>query len=856
MKLKFTQLLAFSTLLCVFSNAQNTLNSPRNFYQIQKQFYSRYTQLEKRGSVEKKEVGEKEDGLITKFHRWEYLMRSRTFPSGNLPDGNIQWNEWQKFMESNAAGFAARTAAQPVWQQVGSNTVPSQGGGIGRVNVVRIDPNNTNTIYIGSAGGGVWKTTNGGTTWSCLSDNFPVTSISDIAIDATNPNNIYVATGDEDGYEATWQSDNDFWGGVYTAGILRSMDGGTTWERVSMRVAQSNNELVQRMLINPVNNKVLLAASRRGIFRTVTGGKAWENVLPAHCHDMEWKPGSPNVVYAGGNGVLYRSKDAGATWKILKSGLGGGRMTIEVSEASPLVIYSLSETGTFYKSSDGGATWVAKSYPYAAGFYGYYDLTLGCSQADADVLIAGGLNTAKSINGGTSWTTIDNWSSYTSPNYVHADKHAAVFFPGSTTNALVGCDGGIFKTTNGGTSWTDLSNGLMLAQIYRVGITPQNPDLVTSGWQDNGCNKWDGTNWTRIYGADGMGTEIDYTNENTIYESYQYGSLQRSYNGGATWSYIAPSGGAWVTPFIIDPVISSRLYYASFSLYKSNNQGTSWSTVPGVSLGDYGTAIAVAPSNNNIVYAASLGKMYRADISAGTAYNITAGLPVSQAGINYIAVNNQDENQVFVALSGYSAGNKVFYTPNGGATWQNISGNLFNLPVNTIVYQNNSGIVYIGTDIGVFYLDNTSANWQSYGSGLPNVMVHELKINYGSNKLVAGTYGRGIWQVDLVSPSRPVTRTVAVENVKEKIQPAGEVLKVNIAPNPTSGKLNIQVQNATADVSVEVYRLSGDKILTYNFSKEDASSMQINLRGQITGNYVLHIRSGEAIVTREITLTK
>lgn len=812
----------------------------RNLNSIRKKFYEEFTRLGRRNQIEKEDKDG--DGLMQQFRRWEYLMKSRTFPSGNIPDGSIQWREWQRYQSTHADQFE-RLAALPSWQQVGTNVVPSLGGGAGRVNVIRFDPTNTNTIFIGTAGGGVWKTNDGGTAWTSLSDQYPVTSIADIAIDAADHNNIYVATGDGAGYEV---ANDDFWGGVYTAGILRSTDGGTTWSQVAKELPQDMRTIIQRLLINPSNKNILLAATRKGIYRSTNGGSSWKKVLPNHCYDMEWNTGNPDIVYAGGDDVLYRSTNAGATWSAIRSGLGAGRMSIEVSVSDPMVIYTLTGS-SFYRSGDGGTTWASKAYPYSASFYGYYDLVLSCAGTNSDYLIAGGLNTVKSTNGGGNWTTVDNWSNYNAPNYVHADKHNAVFYPGSTTNFIVGTDGGIFRTTNGGTNWSDLSNGLMIAQIYRLGTTPQNVDLVTSGWQDNGCNKWDGTNWTRIFGADGMETAIDYTNQNTIYECYQYGVLNRSLNGGTSWTGISPSNGDWVTPFVIDPVVSTRLYYGGFNLYKTENRGSNWSLVNGVAFGDYAQAIAIAPSNNNIVYAASLGKMYRIDISTGNATDITAGLPVSEAGINYIAVSGNNPNKAWVALAGYSDGNKVFFSANGGSTWTNVSGSLPNLPVNTVVYQNNSSTnrIFAGTDIGVFYIDNTLTDWQHYGKNLPNVMVHELEINYAGNKLVAATYGRGIWQINV-----PATGPQVAKNN------TAAALTASIFPNPTTGPLNINVQDAKADVLLNIYKLTGEKVATYQYNAEAAKTIKIDLSNQPFGNYIIHVQSGEATATKTIQLSK
>jgi photosystem II stability/assembly factor-like uncharacterized protein len=834
---KLAALLFAISFITITANAQS---ANRNLHNIRKKFYTEFERLERQGKIEKEEKDG--DGLMQQFRRWEYLMRSRTFPSGDIPDGAIQWREWQRYQNMHATQFE-RIAAQPQWQQVGTNVVPSLGGGAGRINVIRLAPNNTNIIYIGSAGGGVWKTTDGGTTWATTTDKYPVTSIADIAIDATNPNNIYVATGDGAGYEV----DDDFWGGVYTAGILRSTDGGTTWSQVAKTLPQDMRNILQRLIINPSNPNVLLAATRAGIYRTTNAGTSWKKVSNNHCYDMEWNTANASIVYAGGEGVVYKSTDAGATWSSIKTGLGSGRMSIEVSASNAQVIYALTGS-SFQRTTDGGATWTTRSYPSGAGFYGYYDLVLSCAGANSDYLIAGGLTTVKSTNGGSSWTSVDNWSNYTAPNYVHADKHFAMFYPASTTNIMVGCDGGVFRTTNGGTNWSDLSNGLMIAQVYRIGITPQNVNLITSGWQDNGCNKWDGTNWTQIFGADGMETAIDYTNQNTIYESYQYGSLNRSYNGGSSWTYIAPGSGDWITPFVIDPSVNTRLYYGGSNiLYKTENQGNSWSAINGVNFGDYGEAIAIAPSNNNIVYSASFGKIFRTNIVTNTSTDITAGLPVTKAAINYIAVSSANANHVWVALSGYTAGEKVYRTTNGGASWANISGSLPNLPVNTIAYQNNStgDRVFIGTDIGVFATDNAHTDWQRYGAKLPNVMVHELEINYTNNKLVAATYGRGIWRVDIPGAEpQPIAKTNGAE------------LNAKVFPNPTTGIVNVQVQNAKSEVLLNVYKLTGEKVASYHYNAEAAKTIKIDLTSQPFGNYIIHLQSGEATITKAIQLNK
>ena len=331
-------------------------SAPLNFYTIRENFYNHYgIPTVKQMQEELNGESDEEESYYNQFKRWEYLMESRTFPTGLIPDPSIAHREFEAYKMAHPELASIRTAT---WEPVGSAAVPGNGGGVGRINVIRFDPANSNTIYIGAAGGGVWKSTNGGSNWTDLTSSIPVTSIADIAIDPSNSNIVYIATGDGYGYEATWQSDNDFWGGVYSAGILKSVDGGISWTTTGLSYSQNNKEIVQRLLIHPSNPLILLASTRGGIYRTVDGGINWSLVDATHCFDMEFNTANPNTIYAGGNQDILQSTDAGATWTVLKNNLcGAGRISIETTAANPLVIYALCVNGTLSRSADGGATW-------------------------------------------------------------------------------------------------------------------------------------------------------------------------------------------------------------------------------------------------------------------------------------------------------------------------------------------------------------------------------------------------------------------------------------------------------------------------------------------------------------------
>ncbi len=758
----FSLLLTTTIFAQVQQNSAVMPNSP-NYYEVREN----YLQKLKEEEIESGLFGveNEADDDLAKFMRWDYLMRTRVDAYGNYPDPGILFKEGARFMNKNQSGAGSRAAT---WEPIGNADRPDNGGGVGRVNVIQFDPDDPSVLYVGAAGGGLWKTVNDGIDWTPLTDNIPVTGIADIAINPLNTNTIYIATGDGYGYEATWQNDQDFWGGVYSAGILKSVDGGATWMPTGLSYLQETLEIVQRIVIHPAQPNILVAATRNGLFRTDNEGVTWTMVDNRHCYDIDINTANPDIMYASTDNDILTSTNAGLTWTVLESGLNawGGRTSIETTKDNSNVIYFLGAAG-FYKSDDAGASWDMKSYP-SATFYGYYDMVMDVSNADEERIYTGGLYVSRSNTSGNSWQIKGSTFPWGGSDYVHADNHAMACHPTNPEIIYAGTDGGIFKTTDNGTTWDDLSNGLRIAQIYRVSSSQTDPDLLISGWQDNGTNLWNGTGWEEVdYSTwDGMEALIDHTDEDIMFLTHQYGDLFRSTNGGADWDEMDVAGGGWVTPFVMDPSNHLVLYYGKDNgdIQKTTNGGNTW-TNKNANLGSTVFAIAVAPSNSNYVYACSLTELKVSTNGGDTWTSITGILPITGVGFNYIAVSNTDPQKVWIAISGYMAGNKVFYSDNAGASWTNISGSLPNLPVNTIVYENGSADrVYIGTDIGVFYKDNELSDWVSYMEGLPNVMVHELEINYTSDKLIAATYGRGAWQSDLAVNSFSYSATPYVND--------------------------------------------------------------------------------------------
>ena len=726
--------------------------------------------------------GEKEEeelaGGWEVFKRWESFMTPRLYPSGDRSVMTNAWNEYlDHFYAGPMRGPSLPSAASANWSLIGPTTsIPSGGGGAGRVNFVRFDPTTTNTIYVGSPGGGLWKSTNSGTTWVTQTDALAVIGCTDLAINPTNTLTQYLATGDGEAQD------------TYSIGVLKTTDGGTTWLPSGLTWAVTNGRVISRLLMNPQNSNTLFAATSNGVYRTINAGGAWTQIATAvaNIKDIEYKPGDTTTVYACSTTLFYKSTNAGVSFVTTATGLPAAaslsRLAIAVTAAAAADVYVLASNTAFgfqglYLSTNSGTSFVAKSTTpnilgysntgATAGGQGWYDLSIAVSPINANLVIVGGVDIWKSTDGGATWTLNAEWTGSGAP-YVHADIHALEFIPASATTYFAGCDGGCFKTANTGTTWTDLSNGLQISEAYRIGLSKTNANLLNTGWQDNGTARWSGTAaWTRPLGGDGMEALIDWSNANIQYGELYYGSINKTTTGGNYTTNIVASGGTagtvnadgdWVTPYVEAPSNAATLFVGKSQVFKSTNSGTTWAQVGTVS-GGTGNIIAVAnaASNINYIYAAKIDKFYAC--TTGAAFvDRTAGLPTASSAISYIAIDPLNANRVWVTFSGYSAANKVWYSADAGVTWSNYSTGLPNLPANCIVYQASASNdpLYVGTDVGVYYRDNTAGSWVAYNTGLPNVSVRELEIQYTALKLRAATFGRCIWQSDLYTPGSAV----------------------------------------------------------------------------------------------------
>lgn len=753
MFLRFIFILGFLS-MCSISNGQPWLamdekdNENKNFYEIQKKFEAYW-----------------KDRPITKgsgykpFKRWEYYWSSRVDSKGNFPPPNIKQVEWEKYKRSfKKENKGIRAGA---WTSLGPSSTPAGYAGIGRVSAIAFHPNNSNIIFVGTPGGGLWKSTNNGDNWTPLTDNIiSHLGISGIVIHPTNPNIMYLGTGDPHGYDTN------------SLGVLKSTDGGTTWNTTGLNWTISSYLKIRKLIMDPDNNNALIAATNNGIYRTTDQGVNWTQIITGDFFDVVANPNaSSNTFYASTQDKIYRSTNNAGNFTLGHTIAGSGRINLAVTAANTNYLYAVSSKSSdngfnvLVRSTDAGANFSNRSTsPNILGYdhngtepggQGWYDLCIAVDPTNANTVYVGGVNIWKSIDGGTNWNLNTFWFSFLNDPVVHADKH--VFTWQNNTTLWNGNDGGIYRTNNGGSTWTDKSNTLVHSQIYRIGVS-QTDNKVITGLQDNGTKLKNIDNiWSDVLGGDGMECNIDQSNSNIQYGCIQNGVLMRTMNNWVSYVNIKDSirnglQGSWITPHEIDPTTPSTIYAAYDSLYKSTDRGDNWTFIGTSAQIGSGTKtlLKIAPSNSQVIYVGKSNEIYRTE--DGGANWTPLNLPGSD--ISSITIHPTKPLTVWITRSNYSAGQKVYRSFDGGENWTNVSGSLPNLPVNVIIHNDQlEESLYIGMDVGVFYLNHDLQDWIPFSDDLPNVEVFDLNINYNTNTIYAGTYGRGLWSSSLFVPT-------------------------------------------------------------------------------------------------------
>ena len=684
------------------------------------------------------------------FKRWEYYWSTRLNDDGTRRLGNKTYRSVTDFINiSREDGYGGN------WQCLGPVQLPSnatgQPTGNGRVNAIAFHPYMAGHLYVGAPAGGFWTSANGGITWVNHTDNLPTLGVSAIVIHPNNPDIIYIGTGDRDAGDAVGM------------GVFKATDG-TTFLPANNNMPDAK---VGKLLMDPLDVNVLLAATNKGIFKSTDAAATWELKKAGNFKDIRFKPGNSTIVYATASGKFFRSTDSGETWTQIPVPGSRSRAVIGVTPVNPDVVYLVGTKNSVYegtyKSTDAGLNWTLKSNsPNIMGYgctggsggQGWYDLAVAVDPNDANTLYVGGVNVFKSTNGGTTWQVNSHWVGDCGVSAVHADCHVLEFNP-LDGRLYAGNDGGIYYTDNGGATWHELTSGLAISMIYKIGQDAIDKDKVMNGYQDNGSGTYMGQSqgFLTVLGGDGMDCLYDYDDDSYSYAEYYYGSIHRFHNNSYQMDISSgiSESGAWVTPYALDVANPNVMYVGMVNLWRGTNVRAYplWEKITNFSGGKF-RVVEQSEANPDIFYfCRDDKKFYRSDNFTETQpvyLDLSNSLPM-QKMITDIETSPFDENTVYITID-----MKVYKSTDRGESWEDITLNLPDASTNTIeYYKNDNEGLYVGTDAGIYYKNADTSEWMLFSDGFPLAAnTTEIEIYYdslspGSDLIRAATYGRGLW---------------------------------------------------------------------------------------------------------------
>jgi len=767
---------------------------------------------------------------------WFYYQRA--FPVGTIPQ--------QKWNEALDQARGEREAAKGAQIESGLNWTPAGPFNIGgRVAAITAAPGG-NPVYLGAAGGGVFKSTNFGVNWTPVFDQWGVYSIGSLTVDPSNSDVVYVGTG-----ECNSAIDN-----YDGAGLFRSTDAGLSWESLGL----AETARIARVAVDPLDpQRIFVAAmgtqfstgSNRGLYRSEDGGVSWSKVLfvsdSTGACDVAINPIHPDTVFCatwervrrytyrrafGPECGIWRSADGGDTWTKLAGGLPPsddnlGRIGLALVKTRPSTIFAQVTSGAaigyvglgLYRSLDGGVTWVRRDtgtqFVDAFGGFSWYFGDMAVDPTQPDRVFCLGQDLLLSTNGGVNFSSV--------LGAAHVDEHAMWIDPSNSNRIYLGNDGGFYSSTSGGAAWTQ-SLDTPITQFYAGTIDPSNSNRLLGGAQDNSTSITSGspTGWSIILGGDGFQCLVSPANPNVILAEWQNScdrsGPRRSTNGG--FSFVTPSGFSssdrynWNSPIAMSPKNPLVVLAGSQRVYKSQNGGVGYSIVSGdlttnpPSALTYGTisTLAISSPDSNVYYAGTDdGRVWRSPNAGGVWNNISAGLPVRY--VTRVTPDLTNSAVVYVTLSGFGQDDHlphVFRSDNAGATWTSIAGSLPDAPANDLLVDpDDPNTLYLATDTGVYATKTLGAIWFPLGIGLPITSVADLSLfdSGGVKQLVAATHGRSQWRLDLtampvaVAPGAPAPAAFALAPP---------------APNPSRADVRLTLElPSPSGVDAGIYDLAG-----------------------------------------------
>jgi photosystem II stability/assembly factor-like uncharacterized protein len=665
------------------------------------------------------------------------------------------------------------------------------GGYVGRVSSLICSPTDPRRYFVGAADGGVWRTLDGGASWTPLTDQMPTTAIGALAFDPTNEQVIYAGTG-----EANYANHSR-----YGLGLYKSADGGDTWQHLGESVFAGR--CFSKIVVSHQDSQVLYASITRaggfpelaaakghpqatgplGVFRSNDGGVSWTHLtagIPGDLSatDLAIDPTDGQVVYAAvgrifghaGNGI-YKTVDGGVSWTKLTNGLPAswqdqGRIALGLAPTMPNRVYTLiaaksdaagggAATRGAFRTDDGGATWAPLANLNIQATYGWYLCVAAVRPDDPDTVVFGGLTMVRSRNAGAAFQSI------TPP---HVDIHAIAW--DANGRLVAGDDGGFHRSPNDGVNWVTRNEGLGTIQFYAgLSTHPTDDRVVFGGAQDNGSNRRTTSDktWAQVFGGDGGWTQLNPTAPDVVFVEFQgTGNLYRSSDGGngftqSATGIVAQDRNCFLPPYVIDPLNPNRMLYGTHRIYESLDGGMSWTRIgTNVTNGPPAAirALAIAPTNSSVVYAATNDGNILISLDGGvTSEVILSGVPGWPRVTREIVVDPTDAMTMYLAVAAFGQ-TQVRRTTDGGKTWEALDAGLPDIPVNVVAVdpRPTRNVIYAGSDNGLYRSIDDGLSWHRYGHGLPYAAVIDLVFEPQRRRAIVGTQGRGAWSVQASAP--------------------------------------------------------------------------------------------------------
>jgi photosystem II stability/assembly factor-like uncharacterized protein len=688
--------------------------------------------------------------------RFEEFRKERAFPSGSVPDfarENAIMQMERLVHEKNSPEL--NLAQQPEWRNIGPFSIG------GRMKSVVIHPDNPDIVFAAAAAGGIWKTSDGGMNWKPVFDFENSIAFGALAMDPNNPEIIYAATGEAVNNSLAYLG----------SGIYKTTDGGNFWKLVGVTEAGAFSKII----VHPLNSNLVYAGATkrgRGFYRSQDAGATWERMNSYNVTDVSINPQNEDEVLIGvdGQGVFW-TRDGGINWANRSNNMDAGiaRVSVQFAPSNPAIAFALVETnglGYIYKTTNTGVHW-GRIFTGDESFFngqGFYDNYIAVHPTNPNVVLAGGIDIWRTING----TTFENITNgYSNQSKMHVDQHCATFYTKNPNIIYVGNDGGIYRTDDLGSIWRAINNNLQVTQFYSLEIDDTQNNRNVGGTQDNGTQGNKNTDsWSILVGGDGFRVALDLANPSILYGCYTPGGRITPFRlNTASGSFsILQSGlntndGIWDPPIAVHPTIPGILLHGRAKLYASFDAGDNWTALnPGISasMGDRYTALGMSVADENVIYAGTSTGSVVVSRNFGETWKEVTDNGLVNRWVKDFACSREFPGTAYVVYSGFGTPH-VFKTTDYGNSWLPISNGLPDIPTNAIeLHPENENMIFIATDIGVFATFDGGNSWFPYGRKLPRVPVTDIQFNLNNIgqptlSLRIATHGRSMWEVPVTT---------------------------------------------------------------------------------------------------------